>query len=193
MIIFRVYTVILPVILAGASNMLVVRTAFLRKHVLPVDCRLILRDGKRLFGEHKTVLGMLSMTALCVVLQVVYGILLGIFGGYSDLYRLHRNTVGFNALVGFLFGGAYMVCELPNSFLKRRLDIAPGGTTEAEGLKRVFFFLLDQFDSVIGVMLVLKVLSELTWREWTGYVLVGGFTHLMVNVVLKALHIRRAL
>jgi len=31
-----------------------------------------------------------------------------------------------NALVGFALGFAYVLFELPNSFIKRRLDIAPG-------------------------------------------------------------------
>ena len=58
----------------------------------------------------------------------------------------------YNILIGFLLGLGYSLFELPNSFIKRRLDIKPGKTTN--GFKKMFFIFLDQADSVFGVCLV---------------------------------------
>ena len=38
--------------------------------------------------------------------------------------------------------------ELPNSFVKRQLDVAPGAT--AKGARRVVFYLWDQLDLLTG-------------------------------------------
>jgi len=59
---------------------------------------------------------------------------------------------------GLLLGIGYSIGELPNSFLKRQLDIAPG--TLASGARGVFFWLVDQLDSVAGVVCALS----LAWR-----------------------------
>jgi CDP-diacylglycerol--serine O-phosphatidyltransferase len=55
-----------------------------------------------------------------------------------------------------------MLGELPNSFLKRRLGIAPGATP-ARG--RPLFVLMDQLDSGIGCALAYALLPGLSWPE----------------------------
>ncbi len=63
--------------------------------------------------------------------------------------------------LGFLAGGAAMLSELPNSFLKRQLGIAPG-TAPARGPIGVLFFVLDQVDMLIGWWLVVALLVRPT-------------------------------
>ena len=84
-----------------------------------------------------------------------------------------------------------MIFELPNSFIKRRLDIIPGKTDK--GIKGMIFFLVDQFDSILGVILVLAIVSGISFREYVEYVLLGGFTHVVINLFLYILKIRKNL
>ena len=56
-------------------------------------------------------------------------------------------------LVGLLLGIGTVLGELPNSFLKRRLDIAPGAQRRTAG--GIALIVLDQEDLVPGVWLCL--------------------------------------
>ena len=88
-------------------------------------------------------------------------------------------------------GLAYMIFELPNSFIKRRIDIPDGKTVK--GFRGTIFFIVDQIDSMLGVMLVLKLLSNITLFQYIHYVMLGGLTHIAINIILYKLKIRRNL
>lgn len=92
-------------------------------------------------------------------------------------------------LSGILFGFAYMICELPNSFIKRRLNMIPGKTEKST--KGALFFFIDQIDSLLGVVLVLAILSRITFKEYWMYIVLGAFTHILINLILYALKIRK--
>lgn len=51
------------------------------------------------------------------------------------------------AIWGFLLGAGYIIGELPNSLVKRQLDIVPGAATT--GWEGALFWVMDQLDSVI--------------------------------------------
>ncbi len=182
-----------PVILGGILNMVVCKTPFYKKHHTPMDRGRVLSDGNRIFGDNKTWLGFVSMILCCIVTTVLWGLLLnGLHITHlSELYKFHPNRVPFNLLAGTLFGFAYMLLELPNSFLKRRLSIEPGKTDR--GLKGLFFFLLDQTDSLFGVILVLALFSRISVARYFGYIALGGLIHITVNLVLYKTGIRKNL
>jgi len=56
-------------------------------------------------------------------------------------------------IVGILLGLGMTVGELPNSFIKRQLDIPP--SKRKEGPVGVAFFLFDQVDLTIGIWIFL--------------------------------------
>jgi hypothetical protein len=56
-------------------------------------------------------------------------------------------------LIGMLLGLGMTCGELPNSFLKRQLDILPG--KGATGISGVIFFLFDQIDLAVGIWVFL--------------------------------------
>jgi hypothetical protein len=62
-------------------------------------------------------------------------------------YTSHAYSSGICLGLGMTFG------ELPNSFLKRQLDILPGN--KKKGLLSVVFFLFDQVDLAIGIWVFL--------------------------------------
>jgi hypothetical protein len=51
--------------------------------------------------------------------------------------------------------------ELPNSFLKRQLDVAPG--KRKKGLLGIAFFLFDQLDLAVGIWAFLFLLIRPSW------------------------------
>jgi hypothetical protein len=53
-----------------------------------------------------------------------------------------------------------MLSELPNSFIKRRFEIAPGRA--AKGWKGVVFYVYDQIDFLLGSWLVLAIVVPVT-------------------------------
>ncbi|MBR5648463.1 CDP-archaeol synthase [Pseudobutyrivibrio sp.] len=191
--VLRMYITMLQTILGGALNVLFCKLYKGEKY--PIDNGRLYKDGKRILGDNKTYVGMISMVIITMFIQLIIGLILRATDTelYCDLYNNYPNIIPYNLLAGALFGIAYMLCELPNSFLKRRYDIESGGTTKVSGRKKYAFFLLDQFDSIIGVILVLKILSGITWGQYLIYVLVGGFTHVAVNLILIVLHIRETL
>ena len=170
MIVLDMYLTMLSVILGGVLNMLFIKTDFYKKHRYPIDRNRKLKDGKRVFGDNKTWIGFGSMIVCCMISQVLIGFICNVF-------------------LGFLFGFTYMLFELPNSFVKRRLDIACGKTNT--NIIGKLFFVIDQIDSLIGVMLILVIFAKISWKQYFVYIFIGGFTHIMVNLFLYKIKVRR--
>ena len=87
-----------------------------------------------------------------------------------------------------LLGLAYVLAELPNSYVKRRLDIAPG--QNSRGWKGRLFIVIDQIDSVLGCLLLAMLLMPLQWIDAVKIVIICGGLHLMVNWLLFQLKLK---
>lgn len=182
-----------PVLFGGVLNMLFVKTPFYQKRKRPIDGGRIWKDGRRILGENKTFAGFAGMTASTMIANVLWGLYLKVSGKTerSELYVRHENKVGFNALTGAIFGFVYALLELPNSFAKRRAEIRPGKTEK--GLVGKLFFVIDQVDSLFGVMLVLKFLTPMTLLKYFGYIGLGGLIHILANLGMYKTGIRKNL
>lgn len=189
--ILNMYITFVPVILSGIGNMIFTKTPCYKKHAKPLDKGRILRDGKRILGDNKTLIGFCSMIVLGSIFQCLWGIMCMYFKleERNMVYAVYNNSVWYNLLLGAGFGFAYMICELPNSFIKRRIDIAAGKTTS--GIKGILFFIIDQIDSMLGVGIVLALVSPITIKTYLQFVLLGGITHICVNLILFCLKIRK--
>ena len=193
--ILSLYITMFPVILAGVFNMLFLKIPFLKSHCRPIDGGKNWTDGKRIFGDSKSVLGFWLMTLLGGFMELFWGLLLQGLGETkrSLLYLYFENAPGFNFLIGMLFGFLYMLFELPNSFIKRRLSVS----AEVQGDKRrgikLIFFILDQIDSMLGIMLCLGILVHLTPAQTLLAIFLGGFTHVLVNCLLILFRVRKYL
>ena len=189
----HMYLTILPLTISGILNMVFTKTKLYQKHKSPIDRGRVLKDGKRIFGDNKTWIGFISMVLISTCVHAASGVIVKMLNisHCSDLYGVYDNTILYNSFVGFMFGLIYMLSELPNSFIKRRLDIKAGKTDK--GIKGLVFFIIDQIDSLVGVSLLIFLLSNITLWKSVGYVALGAITHITVNLVLYLLKVRKNL
>lgn len=152
---------------------------------LPVDGGRTFR-GRRLFGANKTVRGALFMVAGPAVASVV----LRRSSWYSR--RLPSEIADASPLVvGSLLGLGVFAGELPNSFVKRQLDIAPGSQrTDPAG---VAITLVDQADFTFMSLALLRPVWRWSARDAVEIVAVATGVHLVTNVIGYAIGARKSL
>lgn len=184
--ILEMYITMLSIILGGILNMLFCKTKIYQKYNIPIDFGKTYK-GKQIFGNNKTWIGFISMIVFCIITQILWGFICKLFSLQNNLYINYQNNIYTNFILGFCFGFLYMLFELPNSFIKRRLNIKPGKT------ENKLFFVIDQIDSLIGVMLVLFFTSNINFITYLNYVILGGITHIIINLCLYKLKIRKNL
>lgn len=152
-----------PIVIGGVLHMLAVT-----RNLLPA-LRVPIHTG--LFGVNKTWRGMLLMPLL-----TAFGALLL----WPSERWLGEQAVFSQPLwwVGLIAGLAYVLAELPNSWLKRRLGIAPGATPSR------WVLLGDQLDSGIGVALAYWLVLDQPAMVCLLYTLTFPLTALLVKRLL---------
>lgn len=141
--------------------------------------------NEKLFGANKTWRGFAVMP-LCGVLGLVLT---------QQLLLLQSDFVVLNLpltqtlLLGLFLGFAYVLFELPNSYLKRKFGIKPGQLAKDRSQRRLFF-VLDHVDSLIGCVLVYFIF--LGFRSDILFcVLIAPSVHVSVNLLLWLARIRK--
>jgi CDP-archaeol synthase len=93
-------------------------------------------------------------------------------------------------LVGFLIGLGTVLGELPNSFLKRQLDIAPGSRRRSAG--GIALAVLDQGGLVLGIWVCLAPVWVMpVWLAAVAFAAIAAI-HAVVNVIGYAIGARTA-
>jgi CDP-2,3-bis-(O-geranylgeranyl)-sn-glycerol synthase len=162
----------------------VLRYDLLRGLKRPLDGGRTFR-GRRVLGDNKTWRGALCMTTGVVVATVV----LWQWDWWLDQLpgAVRASTP---LLVGFLIGLGTVLGELPNSFLKRQLDIAPGSRRRSLG--GVALAVLDQGDLVLGIWVCLAPVWVMpVWLAAVAFAAIAAI-HAVVNVVGYAIGARTA-
>lgn len=180
----QIFYLILPLVLAGASNMLWMKLPILESWRVPMDQGRNWRDGRRIFGDNKTwkgFVGMLIVTAFWVQLFAI------LTGQFESLQGLSLIPYGSWPLWAWTFLGAwwglfYVLAELPNSFVKRRLGVSAGG--EAPGRLKTFFKVFDQADSVLGCLVGILIFYVPSWQDAVAIVVLSTGVHYLTNVLL---------
>jgi len=115
--------------------------------------------GKRIFGDNKTYRGVVVVS---LGTAIGFGLQSLLIHRSSSIRRIELLDYTFfkSVAVGLAVGVAAMLSELPNSFIKRRFEIAPGSV--AKGWKRLIFYVYDQIDFLLGAWLVLAVVVPIT-------------------------------
>ena len=165
-----------PLIVAGVLHMAIVRFNVLSALRVPIH--------ERLFGPNKTWRGAVVMPIVTTLGVYVGRAVDPIFG--PSLLVSYRSVSPI--LVGCVLGVAYVLAELPNSWWKRRLGIAPG---ELPQTNRFLFALLDQADSAIGCVIALYFLMSVPVAVLAVVVIIGPAVHLVVNLSLYLAGLRK--
>ena len=171
-----------PIVAAGAANMAFVKASILQTLKTPIDRGRLCSDGKPLFGPNKTWKGALGMIVFCALAMLAFRGLLGERFPELTVYREGSHVYLSPFLDGALLGLAYILFELPNSYIKRRLDIDAG--TNAAGIRGAAFTLIDQADSVLGCALLMLLITDISVAIAALIVAIGSGIHLIVNGLL---------
>jgi CDP-2,3-bis-(O-geranylgeranyl)-sn-glycerol synthase len=142
----------------------------------PIDGGLRLR-GRRVFGANKTLRGFVVMVPAAAAAFALLG---GAAPAQLGLWDFR--PLGFAGL-GAIAGLGFMAGELPNSFVKRQLDIPPGSAprTPAGALLQ---FGVDRLDSGIGMLAAISLLVPVPWQTWSVVLLIGPAIHWGFSAVL---------
>jgi CDP-2,3-bis-(O-geranylgeranyl)-sn-glycerol synthase len=129
-------------------------------------------DGKRIFGNNKTFRGFFFGWGVGFGVGIVEGLVFG-FQNYPVLFSL---LIPLGALLG----------DLTGAFIKRRLNIAPGGLLPV----------VDQIDFVVGAVVFALPLALINWQglSWQVAVTVLLITppiHLLTNFLAYKLKLKK--
>ncbi|HTE50792.1 MAG TPA: CDP-archaeol synthase [Kofleriaceae bacterium] len=177
----------LPVILGGLTHVAVIRAGWFAGLAVPLDGGLTVRS-RRLLGDNKTARGALVMIAATSAWTAAQWLLHRAGVAPWSWHPLHPSGIALWRF-GPLMGAGYILGELPNSALKRQLDIAPGAP--APGPRRALFWVLDQIDSFAGVVALLCLVwcppaAVVLWLLAICLVVHPAVAALMVLVGLKS-------
>lgn len=150
----------LPVITAGALHIAAIRlNLFPALARMPIDGGLTVR-GRRVLGDNKTWRGVILMIAFTIVAASLQAWLAEHFDWAHALAP--RELVDAGPLTwGGLLGLGYVLGELPNSFLKRQIEIAPGAA--GSGALGPVFWIIDQIDSLAGALIAMSLVWFPPW------------------------------
>jgi hypothetical protein len=161
-------------VLAGCCQAVWLASAMSRRLAWPLDFGRTIQ-GRRIFGANKTVRGFVVMVPATSLAFMVAALAMPAGRAVWPLTPLGYAALGLAAGAGFMLG------ELPNSFLKRRIGIAPGAA--ARGSLAPLFLLLDRVDSAVGLLAAISLVVPVPL--WTAiYVLtVGPLLHGLFSVL----------
>ena len=140
---------------------------------VPLDGGLTLR-GRRVFGDHKTLRG---FVVIAPAAAFAFAALSGIAGEATGRF-LWTLSSGQYAALGAWAALGFMAGELPNSFVKRQLGIAPGGAARSRG-GTVVQFVFDRIDSGGGMLTAGSLAVPNPAGTWA-LVLLAGATNAQV-------------
>ena len=121
-----------------------------------IDFGRTMSDGERIFGDHKTVRGLLS--------GLVVGIIVGIFESF-----LSADNV---TIMAMLASAGALLGDLGGAFIKRRMRIKPGQSLPG----------VDQLDFVLGAVLAVSLIYTPTLGTLLILFCVTPPIHLLANM-----------
>lgn len=167
----HIFLLILPMVLANILHMIVVKMDWLS--ILSISL------SKSLFGKNKTLRGF-------IVLPLLSGGLVGLF---SQMVGPFSGSLEGDVGIGIGLGLCYLLSELPNSYIKRRLGIANG---EHSKNYKWFQILMDKSDSLIGMLIFYFFIMPYDVEEILLLYLLSLGISLMTSFILFALKIKKS-
>lgn len=159
---------LIPLIMSNIVHMLVVKKDLFKGLNIPI--------WEKGFGKNKTWRGIIALMILNAFFEIVCVNIFGI-------------EIEYPALLGAILGLTYAISELPNSFVKRKLGIAPG-SGGGNSKYKYLFYVIDKSDSAIGVTIVYVLIRSLTLKIGVILFVVNSLAHTIVAIILVQLKIK---
>ncbi|MFL6659273.1 MAG: CDP-archaeol synthase [Massilia sp.] len=179
--------VALALAVGGVAHVAWLRSPWSRRFNLPLDGYATWR-GRRLFGGNKTWRGLMVLPA-----GAAFGFWLGSqLRDYLPTWLaagIWNRPPSQLALAGLLCGFAFMLAELPNSFFKRQLGVAPGQEARQPWVRAVCLF-VDRTDSTLGTLLALHLMLPLPALAWLWLPLFGISVHWVFSYAMYLLKLK---
>lgn len=134
--------------------------------------------NERLFGSHKTYRGFLFAIVIGVLIFYVQKIL------FQHIFFKNISMINYNEysmLLGFLLAFGAMLGDLIKSFIKRRMNIAPGGR----------FIPWDQLDFVFGALILSYFMIRLSFLDIISIIIISFLLHILFNHIGYYLHVNQ--
>ncbi len=169
-------SILLPLMFANILHMIFIKKDYLASLRKPIN--------RRKFGENKTYRGFVVLGFFSFLFVELYQFLNGYIFHETSIW----DSVTYPSLVGLAMGIIYCLGELPNSFLKRRIGIAPGKTSKKY---KYIFIILDHIDSNVPCYLFLCLVSNLSIIYAAVFSLLTILIHFLINYLLFLSGIRK--
>jgi hypothetical protein len=171
-------------ILAGIAQTAWFKTPVSRRFAIPLDGGLTLR-GRRLLGANKTLRGFVIMVPAASLSFA----LLALATGRPENAGLWPLAIWQYACLGAWAAFGFMAGELPNSFIKRQLDVSPGGI-DTSAIGRFIQLVVDRLDSPAGMLAALCFVVTIPAATWAVALLVGPLLHGFFSFVMFLLGLK---
>lgn len=183
----QILFLIAPVVLAGLAHVVVLKLNIWPSLLAPLDFGGKV-NGQRLFGDNKTLRGLLVMMLVAAVVMALQAWLYRVSDSVRQLSFFDYSAIN-PWIAGAIFGAGYSLGELPNSFVKRQLRIPPGQQPQLPKLRALWYF-IDQTDSVIGALITMRYFFPASFTISLVCFIVGTAIHILVDQVLYMLKIK---
>jgi CDP-diacylglycerol--serine O-phosphatidyltransferase len=166
----HIYTFILPLFTGNILHMLVVKKNLFSNIAVPVSASL--------FGSGKTYRGFIVLPVTC--------------GCCSLLVSFFRDDPHHLAAfsTGYLLGFFYLLGELPNSYIKRKMGISSGETHPAY---RWVQLAADKLDSLLLLALAYYFLVEISPGLLAVLILLSFLLHIAFSWILFRLRLKKSI
>ena len=165
-----IYSFILPLFVANVAHMFIVKGNYFRSTAKPISITL--------FGAGKTYRGFIVMPLIC--------------GLSSLLFRttiLHEPNYSWSFSIGLILGVAYLVGELPNSFIKRKLGIQSG---QQHPSYKFIQNIIDKSDSLLVACFVYFFIVPVTAGTTVALFALSFTIHVFFSWLLVQLRIKKS-
>jgi len=179
-----------PMVLAGISNMVWMKLPILFSWQRPMDAGRNWKDERRIFGDNKTWKGFIGMILVTACWLQIFACLDQQFIWAQKLSLLPFEDWPYLAwFYGAVWGLFYVLAELPNSFVKRRLGISAG--QGAQGALGTVFKFIDQSDSVLGCLLGMLFFYKPSLVDFVAIFVLATAFHFLTNILLYLLGLKK--